>query len=66
MAALRKTQSQGNPGWNEQKVQAMIWIHSKLDFTFQIKLVHLDRQTGDIAVKGEQYRLQASGSRKSL
>jgi outer membrane lipoprotein-sorting protein len=41
-----------------QKFQAMNGFTASFDFTFQDQTGSSDRQTGEIAVKGEQYRLK--------
>jgi outer membrane lipoprotein-sorting protein len=41
-----------------KKFQAMNGFTASFDFTFQDQTGSSDRQTGDIAVKGEQYRLK--------
>jgi len=41
-----------------QKFQAMNGFTANFDFTFQDQSGSSDRQTGEIAVKGEQYRLK--------
>lgn len=41
-----------------QKFQAMNGFTANFDFTFQDQTGSSDRQTGEIAVKGEQYRLK--------